>query len=240
MRWWRTPIGGECVCVCVSSQSVPGCHCSGWSGLRGERSKLYMAKRVSSGLSGFLRLGVPCAAPGSPLGGDGRLGAISAALARSSRNLSNSGGCAEGKKIKERWNLKVMLKSCQNAAEQSRKYIKRVASPSLVTPSSPSSPFCWKESTPSHIQEQIWLDKTLPAANHWKLPDSILLNVQKPKIRHEPYHRFCHVIYLTGKYEKSLMFTHYHSPKSVLILNWTPNQTHQLLPPPKPPDIPTP
>lgn len=50
-----------------------------------------MAKRVSSGLSAFLRLGSPCAAPGSPLGGDGRLGAISAALARSSRNLSNSG-----------------------------------------------------------------------------------------------------------------------------------------------------
>lgn len=49
-----------------------------------------MANKVSSGLSGFLRLGVPCAAPGSPLGGDGRLGAISAALARSSRNLSNS------------------------------------------------------------------------------------------------------------------------------------------------------
>ena len=49
-----------------------------------------MANKVSSGLSGFLRLGVPCAAPGSALGGDGRLGAISAALALSSRNLSNS------------------------------------------------------------------------------------------------------------------------------------------------------
>lgn len=51
-----------------------------------------MASKASSGLPVFLRLGVPCAAPTSPLGGDGRLGAISAALALSSRNLSNSGG----------------------------------------------------------------------------------------------------------------------------------------------------
>lgn len=48
--------------------------------------QLYMASSDSSGLSAFLRLGVPCTAPGSPLGGD-----ISAALALSSRNLSNSG-----------------------------------------------------------------------------------------------------------------------------------------------------
>ncbi|TNN54940.1 hypothetical protein EYF80_034885 [Liparis tanakae] len=49
-----------------------------------------MANKASSGRSGFLRVGVPCAAPGSPLGGDGKLGTISAALALSSRNLSNS------------------------------------------------------------------------------------------------------------------------------------------------------
>lgn len=55
-----------------------------------QRSDVYMANKASSGLSGFLRLGVPCAAPGSPLGGDGRLGTVSAALALSSRNLSNS------------------------------------------------------------------------------------------------------------------------------------------------------
>lgn len=63
----------------------------GCLGLRlGIRGQVYMASKVSSGLSGFLRLGVPCATPGSPLGGDGRLGTISAALALSSRNLSNS------------------------------------------------------------------------------------------------------------------------------------------------------
>lgn len=56
-----------------------------------------MASRDSSGRSGFLRLGVPCAGPGSPLGGDGKLGTASTALARSSRNLSNSGGRARRK-----------------------------------------------------------------------------------------------------------------------------------------------
>lgn len=61
-----------------------------------------MASRVSSGRSGFLRLGVPCAAPGSPLGGDGRLGAISAALALSSRNLSNSGSVGPKERRKKR------------------------------------------------------------------------------------------------------------------------------------------
>lgn len=52
-----------------------------------------MTNRASSGLSGFFLPGVPCAGavPGLPLGGDGRLGVVSAALARSSRNLSNSG-----------------------------------------------------------------------------------------------------------------------------------------------------
>lgn len=53
--------------------------------------QLYMASSDSSGLSGFLRFGVPCATPGSPLGGEGMPGVISAALALSSRNLSNSG-----------------------------------------------------------------------------------------------------------------------------------------------------
>lgn len=61
-----------------------------------------MANNASSGRSGFLRLGVSCCVPGSPLGGDGRLGAISAALARSSRNLSNSGrGSRREQKLKK-------------------------------------------------------------------------------------------------------------------------------------------
>lgn len=49
-----------------------------------------MASSPSSCLAGFLRLGVPCVVPGSPLGGVGKLGATSTALALSSRNLSNS------------------------------------------------------------------------------------------------------------------------------------------------------
>lgn len=53
--------------------------------------QLYMASSDSSGPSAFLRFGVPCTAPGSPPGGDGMPGVISAALALSSRNLSNSG-----------------------------------------------------------------------------------------------------------------------------------------------------
>lgn len=57
-----------------------------------------MASKVSSGLSGFLRVGVPWATPSSPLGGDGKLGIASAALALSSRNLSNS----ESKGLKEK------------------------------------------------------------------------------------------------------------------------------------------
>lgn len=90
--------------MCFSVRSVcPRVMLLSWSGLRlGDRrakgEKLYMANRASSGLSGFLRFGVPCAATGSPLGGDGRLGAISAALARSSRNLSNSGRDEKNKK----------------------------------------------------------------------------------------------------------------------------------------------
>lgn len=79
--------------MCFSVMSVcPQVMLLGCLGLRlGIRGQVYMASKVSSGLSGFLRLGVPCATPGSPLGGDGRLGTISAALALSSRNLSNSG-----------------------------------------------------------------------------------------------------------------------------------------------------
>lgn len=49
-----------------------------------------MASSPFSGIAGFLRLGVPCVVPGSPLGGIGMLGVISAAFALSSRNLSNS------------------------------------------------------------------------------------------------------------------------------------------------------
>lgn len=57
---------------------------------------VYMASRASSCLPVFFLLGVPCAAP---LGGDG--GPVSAALARSSRNLSNSGRRRAGMKLND-------------------------------------------------------------------------------------------------------------------------------------------
>ncbi len=89
--------------MCFSVRSVcPQAMLLSWLG---QRREVYMASKVSSGLSGFLRLGVPCAAPGSPLGGDGRPGAISAALALSSRNLSNSGS-KENRKEGQSVNLK--------------------------------------------------------------------------------------------------------------------------------------
>lgn len=79
--WWIRRNGGG-----VRVRTI----CSYWSGSSVWRSQVYMASNLSSGVSGFLRLGVPCATPGSPVGGDGRPGVISAALARSSKNLSNS------------------------------------------------------------------------------------------------------------------------------------------------------
>ena len=64
------------------------------AGGRGEerRRGVYMVNRASAGRSAFLpALGVELATEGrSPPGGDGKVGTISAALARSSRNLSNS------------------------------------------------------------------------------------------------------------------------------------------------------
>lgn len=89
--------------------------------MKGEGALVYMASKVSSGLSAFLRLGLPCAAPGSPLGGVGMLGTISAALARSSRNLSNSEsvGSQEGKKKKK---CELRLRCGQNGAVKSRNF----------------------------------------------------------------------------------------------------------------------
>lgn len=102
-----------------------------------------MASKVSSGLSGFLRLGVSCAAPGSPLGGDGRLGTISAALALSSRNLSNSGSIgSKGGNRKGGRECEFGEKCVKNVAGKFEKMQIYVVLPSLVTPSSPSSPFC--------------------------------------------------------------------------------------------------
>lgn len=51
---------------------------------------IYNANSVSSGRSDFFRLAAGAGMEGSVLGGDGRSGNLSTALARSSRNLSNS------------------------------------------------------------------------------------------------------------------------------------------------------
>lgn len=121
------------MCFSVKSVCFRWCCSAGWvlgSKTGGQRWKVYMANKASSGLSAFLRLGVPCDAPGLPLGGAGRLGAISAALARSSRNLSNSGSeGARGCEYKRRGD------------EYTAETKQNVDLPSLVTPSSPSSPF---------------------------------------------------------------------------------------------------
>lgn len=98
--------------------------------------QLYMASSDSSGLSAFLRFGVPCTAPGSPLGGD-----ISAALALSSRNLSNSGGRQmEQERLKRGRGANSEVGVAKGRT--GRKIKARGLSPSLVTPSSPSSPCC--------------------------------------------------------------------------------------------------
>lgn len=137
--------------VLASGQSVLGWCCSRWLGSGGQRWEVYMASKASSGLSGFLRVGVSCAVPGSPLGGVGKLGIISAALALSSRNLSNSEskGSNEEKKEEE---SEVRRRFGQKGAGKFNKMEIIVALPSLVTPSSPSSPFCWKtKATKSHL-----------------------------------------------------------------------------------------
>lgn len=54
------------------------------------RVNLHSAKRASSERSCFFLLGGFAGGVGASTGGDGRLGTISAALARSSKNLSNS------------------------------------------------------------------------------------------------------------------------------------------------------
>ncbi|OCT55585.1 hypothetical protein XELAEV_18000471mg [Xenopus laevis] len=51
----------------------------------------YKAKSLSSELSCFFLPAGFMGWAGSPVGGDGRSGTLSAALARSSKNLSNSG-----------------------------------------------------------------------------------------------------------------------------------------------------
>ena len=73
---------------------------SGWCGRGGDKRDLpseepnrrpaHRAKRASSDRSDFFRPGVLEAGAGDSTGGEGRLGTISAALALSSRNLSNS------------------------------------------------------------------------------------------------------------------------------------------------------
>lgn len=90
-----------------------------------------MANKASSCLFGFFLVGVSCAVPGLLPGGEGR--DVSAALALSSRNLSNSG-----------WRRTVRRKQ-QNACRRREDAIPLVL-PSLVTPSSASSPFCGENS----------------------------------------------------------------------------------------------
>lgn len=59
-------------------------------GGRAAKSNLHSAKRASSERSCFFLLEGFVGGVGASRGGDGRLGTISAALARSSKNLSNS------------------------------------------------------------------------------------------------------------------------------------------------------
>lgn len=54
------------------------------------RRTVHRAKSASSDRSGFFRFEVFEAGAGASVGGEGRSGTVSAALARSSRNLSNS------------------------------------------------------------------------------------------------------------------------------------------------------
>lgn len=81
--WRRRCAGGRGHCL-----GLPGA----WAG-EGEAhcTPAHRAKRASSERSGFFRPeGWPAAGAGASDGGEGRSGTISAALARSSRNLSNS------------------------------------------------------------------------------------------------------------------------------------------------------
>lgn len=69
---------------CPLEESAVTCH--------GEanRRTAHRAKSASSDRSGFFRFEVFEAGAGASVGGEGRSGTVSAALARSSRNLSNS------------------------------------------------------------------------------------------------------------------------------------------------------
>lgn len=148
----------------MSGQSVLRWCCSaGWVlGLRtrGQRWKVYMANKVSSGLSGFLRLGVPCGAPGLPLGGVGRLGAISAALARSSRNLSNSG--SKGKR-----GCEFERRGDENIAETKQKvYWRRL--PYLHLSHPPRRHLLSIKEKWHNVRPGSWLCKIWSTANHQK------------------------------------------------------------------------
>lgn len=73
----------------ASAQCPPGesaVTCRG----KADHRTAHRAKRASSDRSGFFRLEALEAGAGASVGGEGRSGTVSAALARSSRNLSNS------------------------------------------------------------------------------------------------------------------------------------------------------
>lgn len=76
--------GGVASAQCPLGESVVTCH-----GEANHRTA-HRAKSASSDRSGFFRLEVVEAGAGASVGGEGRSGTVSAALARSSRNLSNS------------------------------------------------------------------------------------------------------------------------------------------------------
>lgn len=153
--------------MCFSVRSVsPNVMLLSWSGVRlgiGDQSwEVYAANRVSSDLSAFLRLGVPCAAPGLPLGGDGRLGALSAALALSSRNLSNS-GCIKP------WKWRRKKKSVQNVGGDSREHVRTIMLPYLHLWHLPQPHLLSVEEKkkPWHTYEMT-LCQTSPTANQHK------------------------------------------------------------------------
>lgn len=108
----------------------------------------YKAKRLSSVRSAFLRLllGAFTGSEGSPIGGDGS--AASAALARSSKNLSNS-----ERETKNSNSSSVILNPIQNPLVDKMLHFL----PSLVTPSSGSSPFCSVEHKKQNNYWYCWI-----------------------------------------------------------------------------------
>lgn len=88
LRGW-----GVASAQCPLGESAVTCH-----GQANHRTA-HRAKSASSDRSGFFRLEVFEAGAGASVGGEGRSGTVSAALARSSRNLSNS---AKQSKLRDR------------------------------------------------------------------------------------------------------------------------------------------